>query len=136
MRKYKTVILTTLLSIAPLSSSFANECIYSPKIIKNIASGSRYPDASIDTKQSVAFKSNDFKKLYFIAARINSDAFKPSIGIWTVNGIESGMIFSVNTDAKITTVFPDGEKSGPKIKKSDHGYNEVTKCFNKKFKLK
>ena len=135
MSKYKIVIFTTLLSFAYLSPSFANVCIYSPKTIKNIASGSRYPDVSIDTKQSVAFKSNDFKKLYFIAARINSGAFKPSIGIWTVNDIESGMIFSVNTDAKITTVFPDGEKAGPRIKKSDHGYNEVTKCFNKKFKI-
>ena len=136
MSKYKTVIFTTLLSFVYLSPSFANECIYSPKIIKNIASGSRYSDASIDTKQSVAFKSNDFKKLYFIASRINSVAFKPSIGIWTVNDIDSGMIFSVNTDAKITTVFPDGEKTGPRIKKSDHGYNEVIKCFNKKFKIK
>ena len=136
MKKYKTVILTSLLSIAPISSSFANECIYSPKIIKNIASGTRYKDASIDAKKSVAFKSNGFKSLYFIAARINSEAFKPSIGIWTVNGIENGMIFSVNTDAKITTVFPDGEKAGPKIKKSDHGYKEVTKCFNDKYKTK
>lgn len=136
MNKFIAIVLTTLLSITSLSSAFGNDCVYSPSVINSIASGMRFPDAAINTKQSVAFRSKDFKQLYFIAARINSESFEKSIGIWTVNDLESGMIFTANTDASITTVFPNGTKGGPKITESDHGYSEVMECFNKKFKRK
>ncbi|BCD97721.1 hypothetical protein [Marinagarivorans cellulosilyticus] len=141
MKKYnvhkiiRNAMAVTTLGFYALPSAQASECIYAPEVAGIIASSLRFPDATVNAKKSVAFKSDNFKNLYFIAAEVNSESFGSNIGVWTSNSLETGMIFSANTDAAITTVFPDGQKAGPKIKSSDHGYNDVVACFNKLFKL-
>jgi hypothetical protein len=133
MKVLNIILAITFLSFAALSAQ-ASDCIYNPKAADILATSLRFPDATVNAKQSVAFKSNDFKNLYFIAALVNSESFGSNIGVWVSNNLESGMIFSANSDAAITTVFPDGQKAGPKVEASDHGYNEAITCFNKKFK--
>ncbi|MCL6417810.1 hypothetical protein MIB92_19330 [Aestuariirhabdus sp. Z084] len=133
MKTIKNTLAIISLSLTSLSAQ-ASDCTYNPKVADILATSLRFPDATVDAKQSVAIKSNDFKNLYFVAARVNSESFGSNIGVWISNSLESGMIFSANSDAAITTVFPDGQKSGPKVKTSDHGYNEAIACFKKKYK--
>jgi hypothetical protein len=77
------------------------------------------------------------KNLYFIAANMKIEGFnEPSTGLWASNSLESGMIFSVNSDAIGFSIFPDGQKGGPKVNTSDHGYIEALNCFKEKFKKK
>lgn len=134
MYLYKKIILIILFVVINISS-YASECIVNPTITSRIASGPRWDGVLINPKKSVAVRSTSFKKLYFIAALMTMKDFKePSIGVWTSNGLENGMIFSINSAATGFTVFPDGQKAGPKININDHGYKEVLACFKINYK--
>lgn len=131
-------IRTTLLLIA-LSSirAFAEDCILTPPIIEKIAAGVSHSRIAIDEKQSVAFKSEAFKNLYFVASRISfkHNKLEPVIGVWAVSDLSNGLVFGANIDAVLATSFPDGRNAGPRVKTEDHGYRQVFQCFRQHFKV-
>ena len=83
-------------------------------------------------EDAAAVRSNSFKRMYFISARIVGEGLSdpPPVGTWATNRlvVGKGMVFSVGPWSTKYSVYPDGSKTKADIQSIDHGYAESQRC--------
>ena len=76
-----------------------------------VRSGIKGVQVSNNVRQGMAVKSNEFEKAYFVSAKIYGPGIEDGEGpgVWFITGDKTspGMIFSVNSYAKLYSDFPD-----------------------------
>lgn len=80
--------------------------------------------------QTAAWKSPDYSKVYFVAARFTASGIKPQVGVWASNAIDgSGSLLSVDGFAKQFSDAPDADKTDAKIGTADRGVGKAKDCL-------
>jgi len=107
----------------------SNECLdVSPVSIEWIKKGLIKKDDKLTNIKAV--KSNDFKNIYFISARIENST---NIITLTMNSItDTGLTLSINDSAKKYFDWLHGDREGAQfyITMKDHGAQESQKCLS------
>jgi hypothetical protein len=82
-----------------------------------------------------AVKSNDFEKVWFVAAEIDGPGIEGSgdIGVWSTNGDPSGppsgLIFAVDAVGNEFSDWGDGSSTDAQLSMSDDGATEAEACL-------
>jgi hypothetical protein len=76
-----------------------------------------------------AIKSTDFSNVYFLAIQFSATGVDNQIGVWARNGIDSGMILSVDSIAQNFTVWPDADGTDAAIASNDPGVKLSKSCL-------
>ena len=76
-----------------------------------------------------AIKSADFDNVYFLAVEFGATGIENQVGVWARNGIETGLILSVDGTAKSFTVWPDASKTDAQISGADRNIDLVKSCL-------
>ena len=88
---------------------------------------------TLDASTAQAVQSNDYKKVFFIAAAIHGQGFgdKGQIALWASNSLQvsDGLIFPVDAMAK---EFSDWGKGDERLSQFDDGGQEAIKCVEYK----
>jgi hypothetical protein len=74
-------------------------------------------------------KSPDFKNVYFMAIEFKATGIENQVGVWARNGIESGLILSVDGFAKAFTVWPDASQTDAEISGADRSIETAKRCL-------
>jgi len=85
-----------------------------------------------------AIKSNDFKKVNFVACNLNGPGVSDAVAVWAITGDpdEPGMIVCADHTAKEFSVYPLGSKTKAEISMADEGARIVEEYLRKKLYLK
>jgi len=128
------LLLLILINLAGCESSedvvISSKCIkINLEMVDAINSGFSTDVYKIKADTAMAIKSNDFKKVYFIAALVDG-MNSEEVAIWTSNSLQAGegMIMSINEVAIKSSLWPDGKKTKANILLSDHGVSESEEC--------
>lgn len=106
-----------------------SNCIQLPQsVIEAIASGEEEGVGMVPVV-GYAIKSPDFNNVYFMAIEFEATGVKNQVGVWARNGIETGLILSVDGFAKEFTVWPDASKTDAQISGADRSIDVVKKCI-------
>ena len=106
-----------------------SSCIpLSDSVLIAIASGE---DDGVGMRPTVgyAIKSADFNNVYFMAVEFVATGIENQVGVWARNGIDTGLILSVDGIAKSFTVWPDASKTDAQISGADRNIDLVKACF-------
>ena len=82
-------------------------------------------------REGYAVKSNDFAKVYMVAADIQGTGMEgdTEIGVWATNSLDGGgPIFAVDGLAKEFSEWGDGDTTDANITQSSDGVAEAKKC--------
>jgi hypothetical protein len=109
---------TKKVSCIPLSESVLNA----------IASGEE-DGVGMSPTVGYAIKSTDFNNVYFMAIEFGASGIENQVGVWARNGIESGIIMSVDGTAKSFTVWPDASSTDAQISGADRNIDLVKSCL-------
>jgi hypothetical protein len=104
----------------------------SSKQMEFIREGIKSVQESNDVKDGWAVRSQDFKRVWMVAAEITGPgiADKAAIGVWAINGTpeDPGVIMAVDGSAKEFTPYPDASKTDAHITISDDGVSQAKEC--------
>jgi hypothetical protein len=109
---------TKKISCIPLSDS----------VLSAIASGEE-DGVGMSPVVGYAIKSSDFNNVYFMAIEFAASGIENQVGVWARNGIESGIIMSVDGTAKSFTVWPDASSTDAQISGADRNIDLVKSCL-------
>ena len=105
------------------------ECISIPlNVLADIASGEEAGVGMIPVV-GYAVKSPDFSNVYFLVIQFSATGVDNQIGVWARNGIDSGMILSVDSIAQNFTVWPDADGTDAAIASNDPGVKLSKSCL-------
>lgn len=97
-----------------------------------IRAGIQGVQQSNDILPGFAVRSNDYERVWFVAAEITGPGIEPkqAIGLWAINGEldEPGIILSVNGFALEFTEYPDGSTTDAQTSQFDDGAQEALAC--------
>jgi hypothetical protein len=121
---------STSLAITTTSETLPNvECISVPSdVLADIASGEENGVGMLPVL-GFAVKSPDFSNVYFLAVKFSATGVDDQIGVWARNGIDSGLIMSVDSIAKNFTVWPDADGTGAAIASNDPSVTLSKSCL-------
>lgn len=100
----------------------------SDSVMNAIASGEE-DGVGMSPKVGYAIKSTDFNNVYFLAIEFGASGIENQVGVWARNGIESGIIMSVDGTAKSFTVWPDASSTDAQISGADRNIDLVKSCL-------
>lgn len=104
----------------------------SPQQMEYIRAGIQGVQQSNDVLPGFAVRSNDYERVWFVAAEIIGPGIEPkqAIGLWAINGEldQPGIILSVNGFALEFTEYPDGSATDAQISQFDDGAQEALAC--------
>ena len=109
---------TKKISCIPLSES----------VLSAIASGEE-DGVGMSPTVGYAIKSSDFNNVYFMAIEFGASGIENQVGVWARNGIDSGIIMSVDGTAKSFTVCPDASTTDAQISGADRNIDLVKSCL-------
>lgn len=117
----------------PIIPTGTSRCVpASAQQMEYIRSGIKGIQQSNDVLQGFAVLSNDYERVWFVAAEITGPAIQPkqAIGLWAINGEldAPGIILSVNGFAQEFTPYPDGTTTDAQTSQFDDGAQEVLAC--------
>jgi hypothetical protein len=117
-------------SASSASSAIANvQCIAIPSVVlADIASGEESGVGMIPVV-GYAVKSPDFSNVYFLAIQFSATGIDDQIGVWARNGIDSGIIMSVDSIAQNFTVWPDADGTDAAIASNDPSVSSAKPCL-------
>lgn len=105
------------------------QCIPIPSnVLADIASGEEAGVGMIPV-DGYAVKSPDFSNVYFFAIRFSATGVDDQIGVWARNGIDSGIIMSVDSIAQNFTVWPDADGTDAAIAPNDPSVKLSKSCL-------
>jgi len=105
------------------------DCIQLPgSVMSAIASGEQ-DGVGMSPVIGYAIKSPDFSNVYFMAIEFKATGIGNQVGVWARNGIETGIIMSVDGFAKQFTVWPDASKTDAQISGADRNIDAVKSCY-------
>jgi hypothetical protein len=105
------------------------ECISIPSnVLADIASGEE-TGVGMMPILGFAIKSPDFSNVYFLAINFSATGVNDQIGVWARNGIDSGIIMSVDSIAKNFTVWPDADGTNAAIASNDPSVELSKSCL-------
>lgn len=116
---------------APTSNveSDSVRCLDLPNsVMADIASGEQ-DGVGMTPVRGAYFKSPDFVNVYFMAIRFGAAGIDEQVGVWARNGVDSGVILSVDGFAKSFTVWPDASKTDAQISGADRNIDIVKRCL-------
>jgi endonuclease YncB( thermonuclease family) len=103
-------------------------------LVDGIASGIK-PETGATLRGAQAVRSEDFDKVWFIAADLEGPGLDgpDQIGLWATNSLEagSGLIFSVDGTAKEFTDWGDGGQTDAHLSTNDDGASEAKACVQR-----
>lgn len=105
------------------------ECISIPSnVLTDIASGE---EAGVGMIPIVGFavKSPDFSNVYFLAIQFSATGVEDQIGVWARNGIDLGIIMSVDSIAQNFSVWPDADGTDAAIASNDPSVGSAKSCL-------
>jgi hypothetical protein len=85
-------------------------------------------------RNGYAVKSNDFSKVYMVAADIQGAGMEGTgeVGVWATNSLElGGLIFAVDSFAKQFSDWGHGDETDANITPSSDGVSEAKECASK-----
>lgn len=104
----------------------------SPQQMEYIRAGIQGVQQSNDVLPGFAVRSNDYERVWFVAAEITGPGIEPkqAIGLWAINGEldQPGIILSVNGFALEFTEYPDGSTTDAQTSQFDDGAQEALAC--------
>ena len=117
-------------SASSASSASVNvQCIEIPSLVlADIASGEESGVGMIPVA-GYAIKSPDFSNVYFLAIQFSATGIDDQIGVWARNGIDSGIIMSVDSIAQNFTVWPDADGTDAAIASNDPSVSSAKSCL-------
>ncbi len=127
----KTVPVDSTVLATTTTSEIATkvECISIPSnVLADIASGEEAGVGMIPVV-GYAVKSPDFSNVYFLAIQFSATGVQDQIGVWARNGIDSGIIMSVDSIAQNFTVWPDADGTGAAISRNDPSVESAKSCL-------
>ena len=105
------------------------QCISIPSnVLSDIASGEEAGVGMIPVV-GYAVKSPDFSNVYFLAVKFSATGIDDQIGVWARNGINSGVIMSVDPIAQNFTVWPDADSADAAIASNDPNVKSAKSCL-------
>ena len=105
------------------------ECISIPSnVLADIASGEEAGVGMIPLV-GYAIKSTDFSNVYFLAIQFSATGVDEQVGVWARNGIDSGIIMSVDPIAQNFTVWPDADGTDAAIAPNDPSVKSAKSCL-------
>ncbi len=111
------------------SATKSPDCISLPaSVLETIASGEE-PGVGMKSIRGFAVKSADFNNVYFFAIEFSATGISSQTGVWARNGIDSGIIMSVDGFAKEFTVWPDASKTDANISTADRNVLIAKSCL-------
>lgn len=111
------------------SKESSSACIRLPQsVIEAIASGQEEGVGMVPVI-GYAIKSPDFNNVYFMAIEFEATGVKNQVGVFARNGLETGLILSVDGFAKEFTVWPDASKTDAQISGADRSIDVVKNCI-------
>jgi hypothetical protein len=99
-----------------------------PNVLADIASGEESGVGMVPV-DGYAIKSPDFSNVYFLAIRFSATGVDDQIGVWARNGIDSGIIMSVDSIAQNFTVWPDADSTDAAIAPNDPSVKLSKSCL-------
>lgn len=83
-------------------------------------------------RSGAAVRSDDFEKLYFIAAEVDAPGLEAEgdVAVWASNSLQpgGGMILAVDGLAKEFSEWPAGDSTDANITSTDDGVSEARSC--------
>jgi hypothetical protein len=111
------------------SASSNVQCIsIPPNVMADIASGEE-AGAGMIPVSGYAVKSPDFSNVYFLAIQFSATGVDEQVGVWARNGIDSGIIMSVDPIAQNFTVWPDADGTDAAIAPNDPSVKSAKSCL-------
>ena len=111
------------------SASSNVQCILiPPNVMADIASGEE-AGAGMIPVSGYAVKSPDFSNVYFLAIQFSANGVDDQVGVWARNGIDSGIIMSVDPIAQNFTVWPDADGTDAAIAPNDPSVKSAKSCL-------
>ena len=116
-------------SSSALSAPLGVQCILiPPNVMADIASGEE-AGAGMIPVSGYAVKSPDFSNVYFLAIQFSATGIDDQVGVWARNGIDSGIIMSVDSIAQSFTVWPDADGTDAAIASNDPSVQSAKSCL-------
>lgn len=118
-------------SAAAAPSPKASACEAVPKaLLDSIASGAEKDVGTLTLTNGKAYRSADYKSVFFVAAHLSAPGVKDEVGVWATNSLTSGggLILAADGFAKQFTVWPDADKSAAKISGGDPAIDKAKDC--------
>lgn len=113
------------------SGDIASRCLPVPAALGDgIASAL---DDGITASDWQAVKSNDFKNVYMVAAKLAGPGMgDDTTGVWATNRLEAapGMILAVDGIAQEFSDWPDGDTTDARTSPADDGVSEARDCVS------
>lgn len=101
--------------------------------LDGIRNGIKDIDPNNDIVDGWAVRSNDFERVYIVAAEIHGAGIRPgeAIGVWAISGdLDSpGLFLAVDGFAKGFSPYPDASKTTAEITISSDGVEEAKECY-------
>jgi hypothetical protein len=112
------------------SSPSANvQCIAIPSLVlADIASGEE-SGVGMTPIAGYAVKSPDYSNVYFLAIQFSASGIDDQVGVWARNGIDTGIIMSVDSIAQNFTVWPDADGTDAAIATTDPSVSSAKSCL-------
>ena len=122
---------------SPPNTEVPSRCVpASQGQIDRIRSGVKAIDANNDVREVWAVKSNDFKSVWFVAAKVYGAGMEngtPEAGVWAINGdlATPGITMSVDGFAQKFSDWPDGSTTDANTTMQDDGALAAKDCAQK-----
>lgn len=86
----------------------------------------------LSLRNAKAVRSNDFEKVYFVSAYIQSESLpEADIATFSMNNLDGPTsVLAINDSAKEFTDWPDGDRTQSRMTLSDDGARESRDCVN------
>ena len=104
-------------------------CIRLPKSVLNSVAAGEELGVGMVPVSGFAIKSADFNNVYFFAIEFQATGIENQVGVWARNGIESGLILSVDGTAKAFTIWQDASKTDAQISGGDRNISIAKSCL-------
>lgn len=117
----------------PTNTALPLRCVpASSAQIENIRVGVKGIEQNNDIKSVYAVRSNDYERVWFVAAEITGTGIQPKqvIGLWAISGEleQPGLTYSVNSFALQFSDWGDGTKTDAQLSEFDDGAQEAIFC--------
>lgn len=101
--------------------------------ISDLRESIKYKADYNDIESTYMVRSNDYQKVYFVAAQITGPGLDNIIGVWAITGDPDtpGMFFSVNGYAHVFSGFGIGSTTDANFTMDKHGAEEAYFCAEK-----
>jgi len=104
----------------------------SPQQIEALRSAIKDTASYNDIGNAYMLRSNDYTRIYFVAAQITGPELDNLIGVWAISGDPAtpGLIYAINGNAHQFSGFGMGDKTDAVLTMDSHGAQETFNCLS------